>query len=341
MTPSSTLLHFLAARGKQLGVTVMHPESEVAVANLAIGATYTGARAMLGTSGGGFGLMVEAFSLAGMSESPLLCVYAQRPGPSTGAATLHEQSDLGFAVSAGHGEFPRLVASPADMGEALLLASEMMELVWRFQTPGILLTEKHLAESSMSVDVDLSKAKWSEPLVHKDGEYKRYRITEDGVSPLLFPPSKELVKWSSHEHMESGLYSEKPEWLIAMHDKRRRKGEALVEHLKKMRTVNVTGSGEPLIITYGSTTMMVKEALAAGGLKATVVQPIYLEPFPAWEMERYRGAKPIVVEQSSTGVFAKYLREKAGIEARSVIPRYDGHPFDPEELAAKLREATP
>ena len=337
MTPSSPLLHFLAARAEDFGLTVVHPESEIAVANMAIGAAAAGARAMVGTSGGGFALMDEAFSLAGMTEIPLLCVLGSRPGPATGVPTYTEQGDLFFALNKGHGEFPRIVASPGSVKEAYYLAAEMLSLVWRFQTPGVLLTEKHLAESKMTVDFNVDEAHWSEPKIHAKGEYRRYLDTEDGISPLLFPPSKEIIKWNSYEHDEAGITTERAEIIAQMHDKRQRKSEAIRGHLKDLKTVNEYGENGVLILTYGSTTMSVLEALRAGGIEARVVQPIFLDPLPTWELERYIGRAPVVVEQSRAGQFANLLREKVGFEPRAVIKRYDGRPFDPVELAAQIK----
>ncbi len=338
MTPSTSILHYLAAHDRELGVTVVHPENEIAVINMAIGSAFAGGRAMVGSSGGGFALMQEAFSLAGMVEAPLLCVVSARSGPSTGVPTYTEQGHLNFALYQGHGEFPRFVASPGTVEEAFYLAAEMLDLVWRFQTPGILLTEKHMSESSMTVDIDVKSACQAEPLTHSSGEYKRYLDKDDGVSPLLFPPSKELINWDSYEHDELGITTEKPELIVKMHDKRRRKQRTINDYMKTLQTVRVYGKSGPTIFTYGSTTMSVNEALRAGDIEATVVQPIYLEPFPVWELEEYGDGEVIVVEQSSTCQFATLLREKLGIEPKEVITKYDGRPFDPIELADSIQE---
>ncbi|MBU7018549.1 MAG: 2-oxoacid:acceptor oxidoreductase subunit alpha [Theionarchaea archaeon] len=333
MTPSSSLLHYLAAH-TELGITVVHPENEIAVMNMAIGAAFTGCRTMVGTSGGGFALMEEAFSLAGMTETPLLCVISSRPGPSTGVPTYTAQGDLRFALNQGHGEFPRIIASPGSIKEAFSLTAEMLDLVWKFQTPGIILTEKHLSESTMTVDVTCD-VPWVQPLLHEEGEYMRYRDTPTGVSPLLFMPSQQLIKWNSYEHDEKGITTENPELIAKMQEKRKRKSESLREYLKNVSTVNVYGKG-PVIFTYGSTTMSVLEALTSGDIEATVVQPRYLEPFPAWEINHTYDSG-IVIEMSSTGLFASLLKEK-GIKIRRVITKYDGRPFDPVELASRIKE---
>jgi len=340
MTPASSILHFLAAHAKEFQIGVMHPESELAAINMALGAASMGLKTMVASSGGGMALMEEAFSLSGMAEVPVLAVLGSRPGPSTGVPTYTEQGDLRFAINQGHGEFPRVVASPYSMEEAFYLAAEMLGLVQEFQTLGILLTEKHLGESRMTVDIDPTKAYWAEPIMYRGGDekYLRYKITEDGISPLLFPPSDQVIKFTSYEHDEYGVSTEDPQMIAKMHEKRAKKQETLVQKLMQMHTVNVFGHGEPVIFTYGSTTMSVLEALQCANLEATVVQPIYLEPFPTWEFEKFKNVNPIVVEQSVMGAFETLIKEKTGIKAKASIRKYDGRPFDPEELAQQIKE---
>ena len=339
MTPASSILHYLARQAEDFGLAVIHPESEIAVMNMAVGSAFTGARTMVGTSGGGFALMVEGLSLAGITEAPVLCVLSMRPGPATGVPTYTEQADLNFALSAGHGEFLRIVASPGTIEQAYYLTAEMLDLVWKFQTPGILLTEKHLSESSMTVDIDIEKAKWAEPLVNNEGEYKRYIETKDGISPLRFPPSKEIIKWNSYEHDDLGITTEDPDWIVRMHDKRNKKSEMLKDYLRNLHTVDII-YGENLfnIFTYGSTTMSVMMALRYGQLNPTVVQPIFLSPLPIWELESFKNQENIVIEQSSTCQFASLLKEKVGLKIKSTITQYDGRPFDPIDLAEKIKE---
>jgi len=270
-------------------------------------------------------------------------VMSSRPGPSTGVPTYTEQADLRFALGQGHGDFPRLVASPGTVAEAFALTAEMLALVWEFQTPGMLLTEKHLSESRVTVEFDTGSAAWAEPRMRVEGAgsgaYRRYLSTDDGVSPLLFPPSGESIKWSSYEHDEDGITTEDAAAIVAMHDKRDRKGATLAERLRGMRTVNRFGDEGPVILTYGSTTMSVLEALAAGGIAARVVQPVYLDPFPVWELQDLSEGSAIVVEQSSTGQFATLMSERGGMDVSHVIMRYDGRPFEPLELAEDIRNA--
>lgn len=338
MTPASSILHILAAQAEKFGLAVIHPENEIAVINMAIGSAFAGAKAMVGSSGGGFALMVEGLSLAGMAEAPILCVLSMRPGPATGVPTYTEQGDLNFALNAGHGEFLRIVACPGSIKEAFYLTAELLDLVWKFQTPGIILTEKHLSESSMTIEMEMKNIKWAEPKYHKSGDYKRYLDTEDGISPLLFPPSKEIIKWTSYEHDELGITTENPELITKMHNKRYKKNMHIIDFLKQLKTVNVYGTGGPLIFTYGSTTMSVLEALHYGDIEATIIQPIYLSPLPVWELERYKDEPVITIELSKMGQFTSLLKEKANIQSKYLINKYDGRPFDPIELAEKIKE---
>ena len=339
MTPSTPVLHFFASNGKKLGVVSVQPENEISVANMAIGASFTGARSMVGTSGGGFCLMQEAFSLDGMVEAPVLFYLGQRPGPSTGVPTYTEQGELLFSLHPGQGEFPRIVASPGSIEEAFYLTAELLNLVWRFQTPGILLSEKHLAESSMSVDIKAYNTSWAKPKISTSKNYQRYRNTESGISPLIFPPSNQLINWNSYEHDEAGFTTEEADLIAKMHVKRYIKLHSMKEYIKKnVKTVNVYGKGSPYIFTFGSTTMSVLEALENAGINASVVQPVYLQPFPDWELSKYKNKKAVVVEQNSTGQLEQLLKDKVGIEPVLSIRQFDGRPFNPIELSKKLRK---
>ena len=156
---------------------------------------------------------------------------------------------------------------------------------------------------------------------------------------MLFPPSNEIIKWNSYEHDEIGITTEDADMILKMHNKRNKKLKALVEHLKKQNTVNIIRGEHPTnVFSYGSTYMSVLEALNYGGLNPTIVQPIYLSPLPVWELEEFKNQDNIVIEQSITGQFASLLKEKAGLNIKSVIKRYDGRPFDPIELSIKIKE---
>jgi len=203
MTPSTGILSFMGTHQGQLGVVVVHPENEIGVANMALGAGYAGARCMVGTAGGGFALMQEAFSMAGQSEIPAVFVVGQRPAPAVGVPTYTAQADLRFVLHAGHGEFPRVVVAPGDPEESFVKAGEVMNLAWKYQVPAIILMDKHLIESYVSIAIDERKVTVEPNSVAEswEGEYKRYKFTDSGVSPITFPGTPgAVVKVSSYEH---------------------------------------------------------------------------------------------------------------------------------------------
>ena len=195
MTPSSSLLHFLADQKEKLGITVIHPENEIAVMIMALGFAYAGKRVAVGTSGGGFCLMTEGLSFAGMAELPVVIVVSQRTGPSTGLPTYSGQTELHFVLNAGQGEYPRLIVAPGDAQEALYWSAVATEMAWKFQVPAFILTDKTLSEGTYSVDggrvlpVSLSGS----PRWDGEGDYRRYADTASGISPLAFPGDKGAV----------------------------------------------------------------------------------------------------------------------------------------------------
>lgn len=338
MTPASGILHYLAQKQSEFGLVVQHAESEIGAINMAIGATFAGAKAATGSSGGGVALMQEAFSMAGMIESPLLLFLTSRPGPATGMSTYTAQQDLHFALHMGHGEFPRIVASPGSFEEAFFLSATLLSLAWKFQTPTILLTEKHLSESAMSIEIDPTKAEWAQSLPASTTPYLRYENTGNGISPLLFPPSSEVIKWNSHEHLESGTRTDDGAEGVIMLEKRYRKENTICEYLQQNVCTRIYGDSGPLFITYGSTTLTVREAAKHLSFPIRILQIIFLEPFPLWELEKILTQGYYTIEYSLKGQLAELVFAKTGIRTKNVINRYDGRPFEPTALAAVVRE---
>jgi 2-oxoglutarate ferredoxin oxidoreductase subunit alpha len=192
MTPASGILHYLAGKDTALGIVVIQSESEIAAMNMVVGAGYAGVRAMTATSGGGFCLMTEAFGLAGMTESPVVVMLGQRPGPSTGMATYSAQSDLLFAIHTSQGEFPRIVVAPADVDDCFYRTMEAFNLADKFQVPVIIVTDKFIVESHKSTEkfdtyaVQIERGSLIEDHTWTSEEpYLRYKITESGVSPRI------------------------------------------------------------------------------------------------------------------------------------------------------------
>ncbi|MFW5912375.1 MAG: 2-oxoacid:acceptor oxidoreductase subunit alpha [Candidatus Hadarchaeota archaeon] len=345
MTPSTSILHFTASYRDELDITVVQPENEIGVINMALGSAYAGARTMVATSGGGYALMQETVSLAGMSESPILIVNCQRSGPSTGVPTYTSQADLEFTINSAHGEFPRIVLAPGDPSEAFYRTGEALNLAWKFQVPVILLSDKHLSESPMTSAIDPQEVSPEEPKLADEAgeEYKRYKITEDGVSPLSFPGEEDkMIKATSYEHIESGYTTEDPDEVENMQDKRSRKYISIREEVMKRDPVKVHGdeSSNNLILAWGSTKGAVLDAMDLMDISVKFVQPIYLEPFPSDEVlqEMDSADKTVCVETNATGQLAEVVKKETLRDVDEKILKYDMRPFNPLDLSKKLEE---
>lgn len=339
MTPASSILHFLAGHEDVFKIFTVHPENEIAVALMAVGASAAGVRSMVGTSGGGFDLMTETLSLTGQTESPVVFVLAQRPGPGTGVPTYTSQGDLDMALSAGHGEFLRIVVAPGDVEETFYLSGLAMNLAWKYQVPVILIVDKHISESTMTTELDETKIKIEGPKKWDgNGKYLRYKFEEDGISPFTPIGSENaIVKINSYEHDEEGLTVEESDKVTAMMDKRLRKEETLKREMENMELVNVFGDSDVVLVTWGSVKGALLEATMELGLK--MLQPVILSPFPINEFKRKLGnAKKIIdVENNQTAPFARLL-SRYGIVVDKKILKYDGRPFTPEELVRRIKE---
>ncbi|MHB8909620.1 MAG: 2-oxoacid:acceptor oxidoreductase subunit alpha [Syntrophales bacterium] len=343
MTPTTPLLHFLAEQADDFSLKVIHPESEIGVMLMALGFAYAGERAAVGTSGGGFCLMTEGLSLSAMSETPVVVVLGQRPGPSTGLPTYSGQTDLHFALHAGQGEFVRFLAAPGDLEEAYYWSALALHLAWKYQIPAIVLTDKNLGEGIANFDIGSVEAlpEVSPSLWAGKAPYRRYEDGEGGISPLAFPPLKDaVIKVNSYEHDASGITTEEGDVTKKMQDKRLRKESSLREELKGFRQVKTYGSNDrsTALLCWGSTTGACREVAEKLGL--AVVQPVVLSPFPE---DAFRAAvsgvkKLIAVENSATGQLARLIRNH-GFCTDAMILKYDGRPFSLDELEASVEEA--
>src|SRR5208337_4134442 len=245
MTPSSSLLHFLAEEQERLGITVVHPENEIAVILMALGFSCAGKRTAVGTSGGGFCLMSEGLSFAGMAELPVVLVVSQRTGPSTGLPTYTGQSDLRFILNAGQGEFPRLIVAPGNAQEALSWSAVAMDLAWKFQIPAFILADKTLSEGTYSVNDGETGVQGHGEFLPWEGAapYRRYADSPSGVSPLAFPGTKgAVVKVNSYAHDEAGITTEEAPMVEKMTEKRLRKWEGLAAETDRYPALNVLGN---------------------------------------------------------------------------------------------------
>ncbi|HUW24658.1 MAG TPA: 2-oxoacid:acceptor oxidoreductase subunit alpha [Patescibacteria group bacterium] len=331
MTPINSILSMLA----KTKVNLFRPEDEIAGINAAIGAAYAGGRAMVATSGGGFSLMVEALGMAGAAEVPVVIVVGQRTGPSTGMATFSSQADLNFVINAGHGEFPRIVLTPGDLEESYRLGAEAFNLAERYQVPVILLTDKYLAESCFSrlkeildkVVVRIDRGK----LFDGKGEYRRYALTLDGISPRAFP-GQTVFLTNSYEHDEYGFSTDEVGIREEMMAKRGRKLIGLKGGVEKYGEEGA----ETTLVGWGST----KEIL----LDFITTHPDYNLvhfwrpwPFPKEAEEILRQAKKlIVVEGNFSGQLVDLIEKETGLRPKRVL-KDNGRPFYKEELARLLK----
>lgn len=340
MSPSTGIITAFA-RHPELGVFVEQAEDEIAAVNMALGASAAGARAMTATSGGGFALMVETVSLAGMIETPLVILLAQRPGPATGLPTRTAQEDLLFAVRAGHGEFPRLVLAPSDPQDAIDKTLRAFDLADRYQIPVILLTDQFLADSHFSLDRlsiprDLPGPALADPTHFT--EYMRYAYTENGLSPrLALGQSEHLVRLDSDEHTELGHITEDLiETRPAMVEKRLEKGRRLRREIASP-TENQVADAEIVLIGWGSTKGAIDEAVAllrASGRRVGALH--FTEVWPLPELDLPTGTAYWSVEGNATGHFAGLLEAEANLAIEGRIGRYDGIPIDAQTIVKEL-----
>lgn len=339
MTPATPVLHYLAALQTKYDYQVIQLENEIAVANAALGASYAGAMTMIGTSGGGFALMGEAMSLQGMSEIPLVAYLAMRNAPSTGIPTYTGQGDLKMAANIGHGEYPKVVVAPGDPKEAFERTIEAFYIAYKYRVLSIIVSDKHLAESTYTIEGFSPRVKPERFIVENvPADYKSYEITENGVSPRAVPGQADTpVRATSYEHDEYGYTREEGEWAVKMNDKRFRKVKYIAEEIDRFEPVSTYGSGENVIVSWGSTKGAILDVIKRlDGWK--FVQVSYIEPFP---VEQFINAvsdaeRIVLVENNVTGLLGDIIAEKTGIIIEEKILRYDARPFTPEYIKRRL-----
>lgn len=313
MTPATPLLFELAPKQKESNFLTLELESEVSVIMAALGSAATGAKAMVGTSGGGFDLMTEGLSMSGMAEIPVVCYLASRPGPSTGVATYTSQGDLNLARNSGHGEFFRLVVAPGTPDECEELTSQAFYFSQKYKIPSIILSDKHLAESLFTLQ-------------------ETGKITKSDKST-------KLERYNSYEHTETGEATENAEIIKKNFERRIKKQKEIEKEAEKFEMFKIFGNKNSgnLVIGWGSTKGAIIDAVQE--LDAKFLQVLYLEPFSAEIKKQLEKAKKIiVVENNATSQISQLIAEKTGIviDDKNKILRYDGRPFFSDELKIEI-----
>ena len=317
MTPATSIMHYFATVAAEIPVHFEQAEDEIAALNMALGASYAGLRSMVATSGGGFALMTEAVSLAGMTETPIVIIDAQRPGPATGLPTRTEQGDLNFVLHAGHGEFPRVIFAPGSIEGAIALARSAFDVADRWQVPVFILTDQYLADS-----VQVMEGRVPAKMLRRDypvfeAGYRRYAITADGVSPLTYPGLSEArIEVDSDEHTEDGKITEDLDLRVRMVDKRLRKMEGI-----RQEAVMPSRFGDrkaaTVLISWGSNQHIVNEAVEALQAEGKSVAALHFgQVYPLTpKMARGLSRKRLIcIENNATGQFAQLLKSELGLK---------------------------
>jgi 2-oxoglutarate ferredoxin oxidoreductase subunit alpha len=348
MTPSTGIMNYLAGKEQEYGIVVEQAEDEIAAINMALGASFAGVRAMTGTSGGGFALMVEGLALAGMTETPVVIAIGQRPGPATGLPTRTEQAELLFVLHAGHGEFPRVIFAPGTPEQAFYLTNKAFDIAEKYQVPAFIIFDQYLADSEWTyMGFDLKKTSYKDYRIRGDKlkelrDYKRHALTDAGVSPLGVPADSEcLIVTDSDEHDEDGHIIEDAGTRIKMVEKRLLRKLPLIR--EEIQAPPLYGSGQPEVVLagWGSTFGVMKEVTDILSKDKNIAMLHFSEvyPFPADEdyLKILRNAKlSVCIENNATGQFARLMRMETGYEFKERIDKYDGRPFTVEGLLDRV-----
>ncbi len=366
MSPSSGVLHWMAANARELGIMVRQAESEIAVANMVVGAAHAGTRAMCATSGGGFSLMTETLGMAGIMEVPAVFINVMRAGPSTGVPTKTEQGDLWQVLGASQGDYERFVVAPTDALDAFNTVPELFNLADRAQCPGILISDLLISEGTFSVDPDAiafrpeidrgaliaesaagGNGALADPGTREGSGYKRYENTDSGVSPRAIPGLAGYTHVvASDEHDEDGvLVSDEftnPHIRRKMVEKRARKFAGVAAQVAPPELAGASDS-EVTLIGWGSTHGVIREAieqLAAQGVTANQLAIKWIVPFHADAVSAIldQAKQTIIIENNYSGQFARYLRSETGFKADGHIRKYDGEPFMPHHIVNGVLE---
>ncbi len=340
MTPSTGVFTTLSQYEHEFGIISEQAEDEISAMNMAIGAWYAGARALVNTSGGGFDLMTEGLSLAGMIESPLVINLGQRPGPSTGLPTRTEQGDLEIALYSGHGEFPRIILAPGNLADAFALTQSAFDLAGKYQVPVFIMTDQYLVDSYYNIPAFPLNKKPKNYFIKTSSDYKRYALTQDGISPRGIPGFGDgLVCADSDEHDQDGRITENLDLRIQMQDKRLNK---LNQIKKDAFPPELIGNSDYkiLVVSWGSNREAIVEALKLVNRKE-IAFLFFKQVYPVHDDAiKYlkKAKKTAIIENNATGQFAKIIKLAAGLDFDKRILKYNGMPFAVEEIVRELKK---
>lgn len=340
MSPITNILHVLAAHQKRFNYIYLQPEDEIAAINMAIGASFAGARSMTATSGGGFSLMVEGLGFGAMIETPLVVIDGMRPGPASGLPTWSGQGDLRFVLHAHQGDFPRIVLSAGDPEEAFYLTMQAFNLADKYQTPVVVLVDKNICEHEQSMpifdieDYEIDRGKFT---TKKEKKFERYKLSKDGISLRSVPGSGNFFIGNSYEHSTVGYDSEEIQDINSQMQKRMAKLETCAANEDLSPKVYGPKDADITIVSWGSNKGSILQALKDFP-NVNFLYIAWMSPFPKKEVKAIleKSRHIVNIECNYTASLGGIIKENTGIEITDNFLKYDGRPFFPEEISKKL-----
>jgi 2-oxoglutarate/2-oxoacid ferredoxin oxidoreductase subunit alpha len=348
MTPSSGLQLFIAQQAHDFEMVFEQAEDEIAAINMALGASYAGARSLVATSGSGFALMEEAVGLSGMIETPVVIYVGQRPGPAVGLPTRTAQEDLDLVLYSGPGEFPRIIFAPGNFQDAIELSCEAFNLADKYQIPVFILSDQYLADIYYNLpDINLEQMKVENHIIKTDQDYIRYPLSPDGISPRGIPGYGDgLVLVDADEHDEDGHITEDLDMRTKMVQKRMKKMDKILEEVvpPELITLHENGDYETLIMGWGSSYWPIREALEKFGennsANAKIAFLHFKQVYPLAPSTRElleKAKNTIIFENNAKGQFSNLIKLHFGFEIQKKVLKFNGMPFSVEEVLDVLK----
>ena len=346
MSPATGIIQRLVDMAQTVPLVIEQAEDEIAAVNMVIGAAFAGVRAMTATSGGGFSLMTEGLGLAAITETPIVIVNAQRPGPATGLPTRTAQADLQFVIHASQDEFPRFVFAPGTPFEAFSVTARAFELSERFQVPAIILMDQYLNDSLFVAEESFEAPETVAPYTADDdledpAGYRRYALTDSGISPRALPcKGPALVKACSDEHDEEGHITEDADIRDVMVTKRFAKVAAMRKEIRPPEVIHA--GSDILLICWGSMRGAMVEAvnqLRVDDINCGGVHVVDMWPFPDAALSEIleKVTQFFVVEQNQSAQLGQLIRQQTGCQYTDAVLKYNGRPMSAGEIIDAIK----